>query len=318
MLGIRYLKASPTTFVQQHAGGKVKREGVGLSFWYYGPTSVIAQVPVSSIDVPFVFTEVSADFQEVIVQGNLTYKIAEPAQLAALLDYTVDARGRHMSDDPAKLNERLVMASQIGAREFIQSKSLREVLVSSPQLVSAIGSALASSATVKQLGVVVIEVVVSSIKADPEMSKAMQAEAREELLKQADEAIYARRNTAVELERTIRENELETEKVVATRQREMRETEMAAEIAVEQQRAQLVETRVENERREAEARGAALEAILEPLKEADWRTVLAMQGDMESSTLIASAFEEIASGAARIGNLNISPELLETLARREK
>ena len=30
MLGIRYYKASPTTFVIHHAGGQIKRAGVGL------------------------------------------------------------------------------------------------------------------------------------------------------------------------------------------------------------------------------------------------------------------------------------------------
>ena len=318
MLGIRYLKTAATVYVQHYTGGALKRQGNGLSFWYFAPTSVIAQVPVSSIDVPFAFPEVSSDFQEVTVQGNVTYRVAAPGKLAELLDYTVDIKGRYVSDDPSKVSERLVQAAQTGARQFIQSRPLRDVLISSSTLVEAMTTALGKATNVTQLGIEILDVAISSIKADPEMSKALQAESREELLKEADEAIYARRNTAVELERTIRENELQTEKVVAERTREVRLTETAAEIAVEQQRTQLVETRAENERKEAESRGAALQSILEPVKRVDWKTLLAMQGDVDSGTLISSAFEQLAQGAERIGNLNISPELLERLLRRDE
>jgi regulator of protease activity HflC (stomatin/prohibitin superfamily) len=318
MLGFNYVKPPATTFVLQYKGGRLVRQGPGLAFWHFAPTSVISQVPISSVDVPYVFTEMTADFQEVAVQGNLTYRVAEPAKLAGLLDYSVDTRGRYTSDDPTKLGERLIQSAQSGARQFIQSQSLRSLLVASGELIAAITASLKSSNTMTQLGVEVLDVTVNSIKADPEMSKALQAEAREKLLKQADEAIYARRNASVELERTIRENELETENVVAQRRRQIRETEMNAEIAVEQQRKELVDIRVDNERKEAEARGAALTAILQPAQQVDWRTLLAMQGHADSATLISSAFDHLAQGAEKIGNVNISPELLESLVRHKQ
>lgn len=34
-----------------------------MSFFYYAPTSVIVYIPLASTDVPFVFNEVTADFQ---------------------------------------------------------------------------------------------------------------------------------------------------------------------------------------------------------------------------------------------------------------
>lgn len=313
MLGIRFLKVPATTYVIHYRGGRVVRQGAGLSFFYFAPTAVIVQVPVSSVDVPFAFSEVTADFQDIMVQGNLTYRVAEPLRLATLLDYTVDGQGRYRSDDPNKLNERLVQSVKTAARSFLQSQLLRTLLISSDGLVQAIVSALAKSNTVGQLGVEVLATSVSSIKADPEMAKALQAEAREQLLRQADEAIYSRRNASVELERTIRENELNTEIAVAQKQRQVRETEMQAEIAVEQQRTALVDNRVANERKEAEARGAALQAILAPVQSVDWRTLLAMQGNATASTLISSAFDQLSRNAEKIGQLNISPDLLQSL-----
>ncbi len=318
MLGIRYLKAPATTYVLHYQRGALHRQGAGLSFYYFAPTSIIALVPISSVDVPFVFSEVSADFQEVTVQGALTYRIREPVKVGSLLDYSVDVWKRYQSDDPTKLGERLVLAAQTGARSYIQSRTLRDVLVSAAGLTQAVAEALRASETMTQLGVEVLDVSVSSLKPDPEMSKALQAQAREQLLKQADEAIYVRRNAAIELERTVRENELSTEIAVAQKRRQVRETEMQGEIAVEQQRAALVDSRVENERKESEARAAALRSILEPVRDVDWRTLLAMQGQVRSDTMISSAFDQLAANAEKIGQLNVSPELLAALLRREE
>jgi len=318
MLGIRYLKVPATTYVLQYQGGALKRHGAGLSFYYFSPLSVIALVPVTSVDVPFAFGEVSSDFQEVTVQGTLTYRIRDAVKIASLLDYTVDVKKRYQSDDPSKLGERLVQTAQAGARAFIQSRPLREVLISSAGLVESVTEALRASETIGQLGIELLSVAISSLKPHPEMAKALQAQAREQLLRQADEAIYERRNMAVELERTIRENELSTEIAVAQKRRQVRETEMQAEISVEQQRSDLVESRVANERKESEARAAALEAILKPVRDVDWRTLLAMQGSVRSEMLISSAFDELAKNAEKIGQLNISPDLLNTLLNRDE
>jgi len=313
MLGIRYLKAPATTFVLHFKNGKVVRRGNGLSFFYFAPTSVLVQVPVTSVDMPFAFTETSADFQESTVQGNLTYRIVDPERLSALLDYTVDRHGRYQSNDPSKVGERLIQTTQTAARSFIQSQKLRALLTSSSQLAAAIREALQRSPTVEGLGVEVLDVSVGSIKADPEMAKALQAEAREQLLKEADEAIYARRNASVQLERTIKENEFKTAVIIAEKQRLVSETTMAGDIAVEQQRSQLVETRVSNERKEAEARGASLQAILAPVREVDWRVLVAMRGDASAGLMISSAFDQLARNADKIGQLNITPDLLQAL-----
>jgi regulator of protease activity HflC (stomatin/prohibitin superfamily) len=156
MLGFRYLKAPATTFVLHYKNGQVVRRGTGLSFVYFAPTSILVQVPATSIDMPFGFTETSADFQETTVQGNLTYRIVDPERLAALLDYTVDQNGRYKSDDPSKVGERLIQTTQTAARSFIQSQKLRALLTSSAQLIAAIREAMQLSTTVQQLGVEVL------------------------------------------------------------------------------------------------------------------------------------------------------------------
>src|SRR5258706_10615458 len=128
MFGIGYLKTSPTTFVLHFKSGKLVRSGAGLSFLYYRPTSTIALVPVASADVPFVFNEITRDFQDVTIQGQLTYRVAKPQQLAALLDFTIDDKGRHASEDPTKLEDRLVQATQALPQAVIGRLVLRQAL----------------------------------------------------------------------------------------------------------------------------------------------------------------------------------------------
>ena len=80
---LAYMKVSPTTYVLHYQGGRVRRQGPGLAFWYLRPVSTIVAVPLASRDVPFAFNEVTADFQAVTLQGQLTYRVADPARLPA-------------------------------------------------------------------------------------------------------------------------------------------------------------------------------------------------------------------------------------------
>jgi regulator of protease activity HflC (stomatin/prohibitin superfamily) len=318
MLGLKYLKVSPTTHVIHYRSGRVVRDGAGLSFFYFAPNSEIVTVPLASSDVPFVFNEVTLDFQEATIQGELTYRISQPRRIASILDFSVDRHGRYRSDDPGKLNDRLIHAAQITARAFTQRHRLADVLVRSPELIGEMQGGLQESPAVAMLGVELLGLSILSIKATPEMSKALQAPAREELLRKADSAIYDRRNAAVELERTIKENELNTEIAVEQKRRDVRETQMAAEIAVEERRATLVDHRVENDHKEADARAHALRSTLEPLKGIDWRTLMAASaGKGKTGEIIAMAFQQLADNA-HIGQLNITPDLLNTLLQKGK
>ena len=318
MFGIAFIKAPPTTYVLHFKDGKVVREGPGLSFFYYAPTSTIVNVPLGTVDVPFVFNEVTADFQNVSIQGQLTYRVADPKQLAAMLDFSVRPSGTYVSDDPKKLDERLVNLTQVMASAVTHRMTLREALVAYDVLVAEVLTGLRASQSVQRLGVEIMELSITAIKPTPETAKALEAEARELILRQADEAIYARRNSAVEQERRIKESELNTEIAVEEKRRQIRETKMSADIAVESQRSGLIERQVENERRVADTRAYALEATLRPLREMDWRTLMAVSsGKLDAKTSIAMAFRDLAENAQKIGQLNISPDLLDTLLARD-
>jgi hypothetical protein len=319
MMGIRYMKAAPTTYVLHYSGGALKREGPGLAFWYYAPTSVIAAVPLGGVDVPFAFSEVAADFQAVTIQGQLTYRVADPKKIAGLLDFTVAPNGAYLSDDAATLSDRLIPVAQVLARAVTQRYALREILTRSETLVTEVLPAIRKDPAVTMLGIDVLGFSILSLKPTPDMARALEAEAREALQRRSDDAIYLRRNNAVEQERIIKENELATEIAVEAKKRQVRETQMAAEIAIEEQRKTLIETRVENERKDADSRAYALEATLKPVRSMDWRTLMAVSaGGGDPRTMIAVAFRELAENAQKIGTLNVTPDLLQTLMKGGK
>jgi len=314
MFGITYCKANPTDYVLHFTGGKVAHEGAGLSFFYFRPASSIVSVPLASVNVPFVFNEPTADFQTLTVQGQITYRIVDPKKAAAMLDFTVDAKGKHVSDQYQKLPERLIYSLQTLVRAEIQGLPLREALVHGEALTARVYEQFKASHEVVQLGVEILNLAVLSLKPTPEMAKALEAEAREALNRKADEAVYTRRNSAIEQERRIKENELQTELLVQTKKRELHERELEGEIALETQRAALTDQKTDNERKEADARAYALKAVLEPVQKLDWRVLMMLnpQGGDARNT-IAMAFQELASNAQKIGELNVSPDLLRSL-----
>lgn len=301
MFGIRFAKAPPTTYVLHYRNGRVVREGPGLSFFYYAPTSTLVHVPIASVDLPFVFQEVTADFQQVTIQGQLTHRVVDPKRLAALLDFSVGSDGAEL------LAERLGHDAQIQTRAAMQGMDLRRALAGADSIVLAMLPAFRKS--VEALGVEILNVSILSIKPTPEMSKALEAEAREALQRRADGAIYDRRNAAVEQERRIKENELSTEI-------SLRETKMASEISIEQQRESLLAKRTENDRKEADAKKYALEAALAPVRLTDWKSLVALNG-ADPRMMIALAFRELAENASKIGEINMSPELLGTLLQKK-
>lgn len=215
------------------------------------------------------------------------------------------------------------------ARHELQKLTLREATRAADAIAAAVRPRLNETSEVTTLGLEILGLAILAIRPTPETARALEAEAREELLKKADEAIYARRNSAVEQERAIKENELNTEIAVENKKRQIRETQMDAERAVEEKRHEieqakmeasialelknkdLVALTVENARAQADARSYGIAAVVKALSGVEPKLLQALANTgMRPEQLIAAAFQEIAGNADKIGELNISPELL--------
>ncbi|WP_245940633.1 SPFH domain-containing protein [Winogradskyella eximia] len=321
-------------YVIHYQNGKIKKEGRGLSFFYFSPNASIVSIPVQSNDFQFVFNETTKDYQEVTIQGQVTYKIVQPKQLAETLDFTVNSKKQYLKSDYEKIQQRIINEAQTASASIIQKLSLKEALRQLEGIENEIFTSVQDSKAVKMLGLEILSVNVLGVSPNPEMARALEAQTRESLQKEADQAVYERRNFAVEQERIIKESELNTEIAVEEKQKQivekkmetdvvkqeneqkLKEMNMTSSISLEEQKKTLIDIQVTNEKKEADVKEYVLNANLKPYKELDWKTLMAISNNgNDPSNNIALAFRELAENADKIGNLNISPDLLESLTK---
>ena len=230
---VRYVKTDPATYLIQYRKGKVRRQGSGLSFFYFAPSSTLVSVPLVSVDLPFMFAESTADFQEITLQGRVVYRIADPLRLSGLVNYALRPDGKgYVSDGPDRLNDRVLNQVQVAVRAEIAPLALAEALTAGARLTEAVSARLRSAETLEALGLAVMDLAILAVKPTPETARALAAEMRERVLQDADQAVYRRRNATVDEERAIRENELQTDIAVAEKRRQVEEAEMEAKRAV--------------------------------------------------------------------------------------
>jgi hypothetical protein len=338
MFGISFVKAQPTIYLMKYRAGAVTREGAGLSTFYYAPVSSLVAVPIGSRDAGFIFQQIARDFQALTIQGHVTYRISEPKKAASMLNFTLKADGKtYESDDPEKLPQRILGTVEVLAQQAVKELTLKEALRASDRVAEIIAAGLKSRADIASLGLEILGVSVRGVKPAPDTAKALEAEAREAILKTADEAIFARRNFAVEQERAIRESELDTEIAVELKKRSIRETQMDAEasvvakknelreagmvadITLEGKRKDFVALNAENTRTLADAEAYRVGVLMKIFEGVDTKVIqsLAASG-MQPGQLIAQAFSGIAERAERIGQLNVSPDLLNALMEKPR
>ena len=333
MFGIKHIKFDSMTYVLHYKNGDIKKEGRGLSFFYFTPNSSIVAIPMGSNDLPFIFSESTNDYQTVTIQGQISYKITNPKILDGVLNFTVDGKGQYKKNDIEKLNQRIINEAQTATSSFIHGIKLKDAIRSAKAIEEQILKGLKSSHAVSILGIEILGVNILAVQATPEMERALETETREKLQQEADHAIYERRNFAVEQERRIKESELNTEIAVEEKQkqiaekrmesevqkaeneRKLREMKLAADIAIENQRKQLVEQKATNDRKEAESQGYVIETTLKPYKDMDWRILTALNNNLDPRFNISLAFRQLAENADKIGNLNISPDLLDSILK---
>ena len=283
-----YFKGGPTEYVMRFSGGRVRAQGKALSFTYLVRTTSIVVVPTAVRDAGFVFNELTNSFQTVTIQGSLTYRIADPARAATLIDFAIDPRRRtYLSTDPESLGGRIVSAVQGEVRAEVQGRTLEATLRDAQTLAGTVLSRLRELSTLGDMGIEVLTLNILSAQPTKEVARALEAEYRESLLGKADEATFARRSAAVEEERKIKERELATDTTLA------------------EQRSRLIELEGANRVREAETKAQAL------------RQELGAYAGVAPATVTAMALREMARRADKIGSLNFTPDVLAGLLGRE-
>lgn len=318
---VRHLRAEPTAQILRYRKGSLGKAGPGLAFWFLPNGTAVAEVPLEDQDLPFLFHARSADFQELTVQGVITFRFADPGLIARRVDFTLDLRSGRWSETPLEqVNGLLVQMAQQYVIDELMATTLRTILAGGVAPIrERITAGLTGESTLADLGIEIAAVRVAGLAAEGDVQKALQQPTREAIQQQADEAMFARRALAVEKERAISENELANKIELAGREEEL----VAREGANERRRAQeqaaagavTAQATDQTERMAARRRTDAVRDLEAAKLEAE-RTRAEIQSGLGAQILLALATRELAAQLGKVEHLTITPELVTPLLGR--
>lgn len=350
-----YIKFLPNDYVLRYKNGKLIAGGAGMSFHYFRKSTAVALVPVSAMDTDFIFEEKTSDFQNVTIQGQITYRITDYKRIASMMNFTINLRTKTYYDDPLKkLSKRIINLADVLIKNRIGSIELSAAIREDTDLAGDILEQLRQIDEIVKLGIEITGFSILRISANNETQRALEARTREEILKESDDALYERRNASIEQERKVKENELNTEISVEEKKKQIKETEINtkrmllekenelsrikieaeterkktetaakaerekmeidASIEIERKKKELAEMKLENAKKDADAEAYRVGVVMEAYNRLSPEVLVALATlNMEPEKMIASAFEKLAVNSEKIGTLNITPDLLESL-----
>jgi hypothetical protein len=314
----RHLRAEPTAHILRYRKGSITKAGPGLAFWFGPNSTAVAEVPLEDQDLPFLFHARSADFQELTVQGVITFRFADPGRIAGHVDFTIDLKSGRWTETPLEqVNGLLVQMAQQYVIDELMAIELRSILAAGVAPIrERITNGLNTEPTLADLGIEIAAVRVAGLAADSEVQRALQQPTREAIQQRADEAMFTRRAQAVEKERAISENELANKIELARREEDLVAQEGANDRrrAEEQTAAQAItaEGTDQTERHAARRRADAIRD-LEAVKIEAERVRAEINRGLGTEILIAVAARELAGQLGKVEHLTITPELITPL-----
>jgi regulator of protease activity HflC (stomatin/prohibitin superfamily) len=319
--GLRHLRGTQTVYVRHLRRGRLAHEGAGLSFWFRPLSAVLSEVPVDDRELPLLFHARTADYQDVTVQATVTFRFTDPALAAGRLDFSIHPdTGAWRASPLEQVASMLTESAQQHALEILAQTALAETLVSGVVAMrERVAAGLAADARVAETGLAVIGVRVVAIRPEPDMEKALQTPAREQVQQDADRATFERRAVAVERERAISENELQSKIELARREEQLvvqqganarrQAEESAAASAIE------ADAQASRERLLAEARASGARAMGEANAAAEAARVAAYR-DLSEAMMLGLAVKELAANLGNIDSLVITPDLFAPVLAR--
>jgi regulator of protease activity HflC (stomatin/prohibitin superfamily) len=321
LLFVRHLRAEPTAHVLFFKDGALKKSGPGLAFWFMPLGASISVVPLDDRELPVLFKGRSADFQDVVVNGAVVWRVARPEDVARRVDFSVDSDAGTYTKEPLDRIAATItqLAGQLAAG-LLMTTSLREILKDGIEVIrGVIHDGLTTDPGLAGMGVEIVAVRVASVLPTSEMEKALQMPTREKIQQEADEATFARRALAVDKERAIQENELGNQIELAKReeqliaQRGQNERRRATETA-ESKRIE-AEAAAKNVKLNAVAQAESIK-VLEEAKVNAEKERMDIYRDLPSSAMMGLAARELAGKLQTIEHLTLSPDMLGSMLQR--
>jgi regulator of protease activity HflC (stomatin/prohibitin superfamily) len=314
---VRHLRGTPTVHIRHQRGGHLVREGTGLSFWFRPLTAVLSEIPVDDRELPLMFHARTSDFQDVTVQASVTFRIVNPEVAAIRVDFSIDPEaGRWRSTPLEQIAGLLTELAQQPALELLAATTLPAALAAGVGPIrDRIFNALATDERLQDLGIATLGVRVVALRPEPDVEKALQTPTREAVQQDADRATYERRAVAVERERAIAENELQSQIELAVREEQLvaQRGQNQRRQAEESAAAERIAADAKSERQRVLAAGQADATRLVGEAEAATETAkLAAYQDVDPRIVLGIAARQLAGGLPNIGTLSLSPDLVTT------
>lgn len=298
MFGFRYIKSRPTDYMILYSGGRVRRQGVGLAGFVYMPFATAAAVPTDARDEIFAVEAMTADYQTITIQGLISFRIKDPAVAAKQQDFSIDLpTGAHRGEPMKQIVERLRAIAQTACRDALVRSTLDAALNKSDELSQIIVKGIGDDKRLAADGIAVDRVLVLALKPTPEIKKALEANLREQLLRQADAAMFERRRAATTDEHDLKLRE-------EANKRELAERALANEQALEAERRKVAEANAETKKAEATADAEASRIRLKPWTE------------LGASHIYAMAFKDWANRETTLTSLSLGADAMERLANQ--
>lgn len=301
------LRSDASNHVIRYRKGQVRQSGRGLVFWFRPETASIAEIPMDDRETTMFVTGRSQDFQQVAVQGMLTWHVVDPELLAERVDFSIGLFNGKLQGEPIeRIETRLAGLVNQAALQYLAEAPVRALLdVGIEPLRQRLEAALAAATSLTDIGIAVVAVRVTSLAPSSELERALQTPTFEALQQKADEAMFERRALAVEKERAIAENELATKTELARREKTLisEEAENARNRATGLADAQQIE---------ADAEAGRIRVIGAAKAEADGAHI-AIYRDLPPAVLMGLAARELAGKLDTIEHVNVTPDLLASL-----
>lgn len=317
---LSHLRAEPSQHVIYYRKGKLRRSGRGLAFWFSSLSSAIASVPIDDRELPIVFSGRSRDFQEVNVQGVVTYRISDPLRLADRVDFSIDLQtGFHRHKPLESLAGSITELAQQLASDYLASTDLKTILsAGNDEIRRRIEEGLRAESAAEP-GLSVVSVRVSAVTPSPEVEKALRIPIREQIQQTADEATFRRRAQAVEKERAIQENELQNKIELSRREQQLIEQKGENErrrITDEAQAARIAaEGQADRSELETRSKAAAIKAVEEARISAE-RDRMLIYREFPSDRLLALAVQEFAGKLGPVQQITVTPDHVGEILRQ--
>lgn len=318
---ICHLRSEPSQFVVVYRNGRLVASGRGISHWFRPLNTALVAIPAEDQEIPFLFQGRSRDFQEVNVQGVVSYRVQDFTRVAERIDFSIDLiAGRHRNKPLERIAGLVTELVQQLATDHLASNPLQTLLLSAcDEVRRKIDQGLRADAGLTELGLAVVALRVSSVSPSPEVEKALRIPVRESIQQNADEATFRRRALAVEKERAIQENELQNKIELSKREEQLIEQQGANERrrAADAAQAARIQAEAEAARHELHARAQATGIrALEEAKVVAERERMGIYREFPPERLHALALQEFAVKLSQVEHISVTPDHVGALLKQ--